>query len=312
MVKITYDHRDKVLGGAFAIQDPAFENALVSYDASNGDTFYGKYTTDEFCEQYLEWIKSTSLSRFVGLEDFKYPVFSAGTTEAFDKFYMKNHTRRFRCFKGEYMYHQLAWRNSWPNWQYLENDLLDANDAVIISLPFADTGNKHESYEWLMNKCTELKIPVLIDCAYYGISSNIIYDFTYPCITDIAFSVSKYFPIAHARVGMRLTRINDDDPLFVYQYRSYNNKYGAKLGSYFLSQFSPDYITVNYKHKQIEFANILGVEPSNTVMFALGDSKWQEYNRGGSMNRLSFHKYLHLDTDEFIKIIKEEYGNLLT
>ena len=64
--------------------------------------------------------------------------------------------------------------------------------------------------------------------------------------------------------------------------------------------------------EQIEFANILGVDPSNTVMFALGDSKWQEYNRGGSMNRLSFHKYLHLDTDEFIKIIKEEYGNLLT
>ena len=82
MVKITYDHRDKVLGGAFAIQDPAFENALMNYDASNGDTFYGKYTTDEFCEQYLDWIKSTSLSRFIGLEDFKYPVFSAGTTES--------------------------------------------------------------------------------------------------------------------------------------------------------------------------------------------------------------------------------------
>ena len=111
---------------------------------------------------------------------------------------------------------------------------------------------------------------------------------------------------------MRLTRINDDDPLFVYQYRSYNNKYGAKLGSYFLQQFSPDYITVNYKHKQLEFASLLGLEPSNTVMFALGDSKWQEYNRGGPTNRLSFHKYLHLDKDEFIKIIKEEYGNLLT
>lgn len=105
MVNITYDHRDKTLGGAFAIQDPEFINALVSYQAYNEHTFFGKYTTDEFCEQYLEWIKSTSLSRFVGLEDFKHSVFSAGTTEAFDKFYMKNHTRRFRCFKGEYMYH---------------------------------------------------------------------------------------------------------------------------------------------------------------------------------------------------------------
>lgn len=312
MVNITYDHRDKILGGAFAIRDPAFENTLDCYVADNNHTFYGKYATDEFCEQYLTWIKSTSLSRFVGLKDFKHAVFSAGTTESFDKFYMRNNRRRFRCFKGEYMYHQLAWRNSWPDWQYLEDDLLHSNDAVVISFPFADTGNQHASYEWLMNECTALGIPVLIDCAYYGISSNMMYDFSYPCITDIAFSVSKYFPIAHARVGMRLTRTNDDDSLFVYQYRSYNNKYGAKLGSYLLQQFSPDYITVTYKHKQIEFANILGVTPSNTVMFALGNETWQAYNRGGSTNRLSFHKYLHLDTDEFIKIIKEEYGNLLT
>ena len=152
MAKITYDHRDKVLGGAFAIRDPAFENALDSYVACNNHTFYGKYITDEFCEQYLDWIKSTSLSRFEGLEDFKHSVFSAGTTEAFDKFYMRNHTRRFRCFKGEYMYHQLAWRNSWPDWKYLEDDLLHSNDAVVISFPFADTGNKHDSYEWLMEK----------------------------------------------------------------------------------------------------------------------------------------------------------------
>lgn len=313
MVKITYDHRDKLLGGAFAIKDSAFENALISYTANNSDTFLSRYTTDEFCEQYLAWIESTSLSRFVGLEDFKYSVFSAGTTETFDKFYMKHHSRRFRCFKGEYMYHQLAWRNSWPNWKYIEDYPLDKNDAVVISFPFADTGNEHESYKWLMETCTELKIPVLIDCAYFGISSNLIYDFSYPCITDIAFSVSKYFPIAHARVGMRLTRINDDDPMFVYQYRSYNNKYGAKLGSYFLQQFSPDYITVNYKHKQVEFADILKVTPSNTVLFAIGDSRWQEYNRGGLTNRLSFHKYLHLDTEEFKTIIKENLnGNLLT
>ncbi len=74
MTKITYDHRDKPLGGAFAIEDPNFINALISYDAYNEHTFFGKYTTDEFCEQYLAWIKSTSLSRFVGLEDFKHSV----------------------------------------------------------------------------------------------------------------------------------------------------------------------------------------------------------------------------------------------
>ena len=164
MSNIPNDKRSLDFGSAFAVEDP--ETLKIIRQPFDLKCVHNNAIIDEFLHTYDKWIRSTESNSLIGLDQYQYKCYSNGTTEAFDKFYLRNHNRRFRCFKGEYMYHQLAWRNSWPDWKYLEDDLLHSNDAVLISFPFADTGNKHESYEWLMNKCTELKIPVLIDCAY--------------------------------------------------------------------------------------------------------------------------------------------------
>jgi hypothetical protein len=187
------------------------------------------------------------------------------------------------------MYHRLAWRSGYK-WKYLEDEALDKNDAVVISLPFADTGNIHNNYHSLMKDCSRLNIPVLVDCAYFGSCREINFDLTYDCITDVTFSLSKTFPVAYARIGMRLTREDNDDTLFVYHKINYNNKIGASLGLKYLERFTPDYITFKYIDKQIDFCKKLDVTPSKTVLFGIGNDQWKEYNRGGSTNRLSFHK----------------------
>jgi hypothetical protein len=127
------------------------------------------------------------------------------------------------------MYHKLAWRDKF-DWAWIEDDSLRSNDAVVISLPFADTGAKHTEYDWLMKQCMLKDIPVLVDCAYYGICNNIEFDFTATCITDITFSLSKTFPVANARIGIRFTKEDNDDTMFVYHKIHYNNKLGAGLG----------------------------------------------------------------------------------
>lgn len=43
-------------------------------------------------------------------------------------------------------------------------------------------------------------------------------------------------------------------------------------------------------NNQIEFCKILDLIPSKTVLFGIVDKNWNEYNRGGSTNRLSFHR----------------------
>ncbi len=288
MTNIPNDKRGMDFGSAFAIQDPETMQLLrTSRDFTdlNSDSII-----DEFLYKYDSWIKSGTLNVITGLEDFKYKCYSNGTTEAFDKFYLKNAKRRFRCFKGEYMYHKLAWRDKFV-WAYLEDEPLHKADAVIISLPFADTGDKHNQYHDLMRECSKLGVPVLIDCAYYGSCRHIHIDLAYPCITDVTFSLSKTFPVAYARIGMRYTKTDDDDTMFVYHKINYNNKIGALLGLDYFNNFSPDYIPNKYIDKQADFCNNIGVAASKTVLFGIDyNNKFSQYNRGGTTNRLSFHK----------------------
>ena len=287
MKNIPNDKRSMDFGSAFAIQDP--DTIKLLREPFDLGCVWSESVIDEFLYYYHKWIKSSDENNIIGLDQFKHKCYSNGTTESFDKFYLKNSTRRFRCFKGEYMYHKLAWRNGY-NWEYLEDNDLSENDAVIISLPFADTGNVHQDYHEIMRECNRLKIPVLIDCAYFGVCKDVDIDLAYECITDVVFSLSKSFPVAYARIGMRYTRVDDDDTLFVYHKINYNNKLGASLGLKFIDNFSPDYIPNKYRNKQLNFCQALDVTPSNTILFGIGGDEWQRYNRGGTTNRLSFHK----------------------
>lgn len=298
MSKLPYDKRHLKFGNSSAVLDPRILEVLNGINLDLETVLYNTELAEQFCAEYLDWIKSSTLNSFVGLDQFTYSCYSNGTTEAFDRFYAKYGNCRFRCFQGEYMYHRLSWRNNYE-WNFIEDDFLRTGDAVVISLPFSDTGNKHQGMDHILEKCDELDIPVLVDCAYLGICENIKFDFTRPCIKDVVFSLSKTFPVAHARIGMRLTRTDDDDPLFVVNKSGYVNRLGPAIGLELIKQFAPDYIPLTYKQKQLEMCKHLKVEPSNTVLFGIGDNKWKEYNRGNATNRLSFHKYLHLPLEHF-------------
>jgi hypothetical protein len=288
MTDIPNDKRHMDFGSAFAISDPETTKLLrlpLDLQCLNNNNII-----DEFLYEYDNWIKTSTTNSITGLEDFKYKCYSSGTTESFDKFYMKNSKRRFRCYKGEYMYHKLAWRDKFV-WEWLEDAPLHKNDAVVISLPFADTGDKHTYYHELMRKCCELGVPVLVDCAYFGACYGVSIDIAYSCITDVTFSLSKTFPVAYARIGIRYTREDDDDTMFVYHKISYNNKLGASLGMRFIENFTPDFLPQKYMQKQKEFCKKLDVEPSATILFGIDHkNKYDHYNRGGNSNRLSFHK----------------------
>jgi hypothetical protein len=282
-------------GGAWAINDPQMEEFVKSSSLIALENMRDDSVTKVFLDSYVQWIKSTKFNKIQGLDNFPITAYSNGTTEAFDKFYLKNNTRRFRCFPGEYLYHQLAWRNYFPNWKFIENLDIEENDAVVISLPFSDTGNKHDSTEALLALCSKLSVPVLVDCAFFGICANIDFNFNHSCITDITFSLSKSFPVAHYRIGMRCSRVDDDDSLFVSNKANYTNKFGALLGIE-LMKFSPDHNWATWSIQQKKFCHELGIEPSNSVIFGIDLFRYPMYNRGNNTNRLCFAKYLKSGT----------------
>jgi hypothetical protein len=286
------DTKSLPFGGAGAIMDPEQLAALGQITLDLPRLLWDDQVIPKFLTQYVNWISAGRSNIVNGLDQFPYAVYTNATTEAFDKFYIKNHCRRFRCFRGEYMYHILTWRNSFGGVVYLDDEPLAAGDAVVISFPFADTGNQHAGTNTILKQATELGVPVLLDMAYFGTCSGLTFDLTAPCITDVTFSLSKSMPMSTARVGMRLTRTDDDDPLFVINKTDYCNKVGASIASAMLDQFTADYIPCKYRNLQHEWSEQLNIEPSACVMFGSGDQSWAQYDRGTGKPRLSLHKYL--------------------
>ena len=261
--------------------------------AANDNCLWNTDIQRTFLEEYYSWIQNTTLNTITGIDNFKVKTFSQGTTEAFDKFYLKNNSRCLRYFKGEYMYHQVAGRNYFKEAKFIEDDLPTANDCVVISLPFSDTGNEHPRMKEVLEECTRLNIPVLVDYAYLGICRDITFDLTHPCITDVTFSLSKTFPVPHLRIGMRLTRQDDDDALMVMNKTGYTNRLAIQVGLDLIRTWSVDFIPTQYKLAQEQLCQELEVEASNTVIFGIdSNNKFPEYNRGGQTNRLCFAKIL--------------------
>jgi hypothetical protein len=248
---------------------------------------------DKFVNRYKDWISSTQRNEFSGLDQFTVATFSNGTTESFDKFYLENNHRRLRCFRGEYMYHLVAANHYFKEFSYIDEGPILDNDVVIFSLPFAGTGDEHRDTENLLSSCDQLSVPVMIDCCYFGVCSDIKFNFDHPSIQTIAFSLSKNFPVQHLRIGMRLTREDRDDALSVYHKNKYINRLSAAVGLSLIEQFTPDYNVDRYKDTQRKFCSELSINPSKCVFFATTEDSFHEYNRGTESNRLCFSKYLN-------------------
>ncbi len=283
-------------GGASAVEDPVMLSSVSTIITSTPDQNSARLLDNtihlKFLDEYKNWILDSKNNSLKNLDQFPVACYSLGTSESFDKFYLKNSQRRFRCFRGEYMYHAASWRNYFPNWSYIEDQPLDKNDAVVISMPFSDTGNIHINMQETLDQCTHLGIPVLVDCAFYGLCQGIEFDFAQECITDITFSLSKTFPVSHLRIGMRLTRKDDDDSLLVHHKTIYVNRLGAGVGLDLIRKYSSDYNYNTWGNTQKLFCDQLGVATSNTVIFGIDHGNYPQYSRGTGTNRLCFARYI--------------------
>ncbi len=246
-----------------------------------------------FLKRYQNWINSTEINKVSGLDAFPSVQYAQGTTESFDKFYIRNHQRRFRCYRGEYLYHELSWKANGYNWAYIDDEPLAAGDAVVCSFPFADTGNQKHTQE-LLDDCADLDIPVLFDCAFFGICAEHNFDFSHPAITDVCFSLSKPFPVYGMRIGIRFSR-DTTDGLNIYGNTHYVNKFGAAVGLRLFEHQHPDAIYQNYRDQQLTWCKEYNLVPSQCVTFGIDhEHKYDNHNRGSKdTNRVCFAKFFN-------------------
>lgn len=280
-------------GGAQYVVSDTAEQQIKKYLVDSADALWSVDLQSKFLDRYKSWIAESKKNFVTGIAGFNMCCFSAGTTESFDKFYLKNLHRRLRYFRGEYMYHAVASRNFSNGGCFLEDDAVREGDAVIISCPFSDTGEQHPDMDHVLDQCDRLGIPVLLDMAYFGICSGLIFDLDHPSITDVTFSLSKTFPVPHLRIGMRLSRDDDDDTLIVMNKTNYTNRIAMSVGLRLLEESGPDHIFEMYRPAQLTLCHDLKVRPSSCVIFGIDTNNlYPEYNRGTATNRLCLSKYL--------------------
>ena len=248
------------------------------------------YNRNEYLDIFEEWINNTKLNELYGLQYYKSKRFTYGTTQSFDHFYLKHRNRRFRFFTGEFMYHQASMKNN-LNWKYLTYNDLDTNDAVIISVPFSDTGNIIRDLDYILKKCCNLTIPVLLDLAYFPVSKNIKLNLSYSCIETITFSLSKAFDGAQfLRAGIRFQKQDDDDGIDIFNSVNMLPSHTLNSACFLMNKYNIDYNWNTYSSLYDEICKKYDLEPTDCIMFGISRDKFQEFNRGNSWNRVCISK----------------------
>jgi len=277
---------DKFRGGR-AIPDLQVKSFWENIDADELSNVItnNTNTAETFVDTFNEWIRGSKLNNIKGLLNYK--TFIAGTSQAFDSFWMRHHDKRFRCFQGEFFYHKANWKK-FHKWEYIDNRDIAWGDAVVISYPFSDYCKEHSEMKNILDRCEKSKVPVLIDCAYYVIAKDLDFDFSnYSCVEDIVFSLSKGFYQANKlRAGIRYSRYFRDDNIDMYNEWEQLNHVGAYLGTKLLNEFPPDYAVNLFKDRQLKYCEEHNLKPADCVSFAFGDIKYNDLNRGTDVNRL--------------------------
>jgi hypothetical protein len=252
---------------------------------------------DEFLEFYPEWIASSKLNKFTGLDTFPKRYVSLGVTQTLDWWHnwCVSTGRRLRIYRGEYPYNRDVYLGEYMGWGMSIDDVpLEKGDAVIISVPFSGHGRKHDEWDNLMATCNELDIPVLVDCAWFGTCFGIEVDFDEPCIKMVSFSTGKGLSCGNWRAGITFSRFDDDDRVAMELQTEWRHgiHLNVSIGLHLMKKFSPDTMPKKYMESHQAVCDHYGFETTNTIHIAVAPDteEWSSFHRDQKYNRVNIAK----------------------
>ena len=96
---------------------------------------YDNDLPDKFKKNFVNWISNSKLNTIEGLDKFNSISLSNGSIQIFDHFYLQYYEKRFRFFKGEFMYHKAVCKHK-LNYKFIEDDRLklSVNKSELASV----------------------------------------------------------------------------------------------------------------------------------------------------------------------------------
>lgn len=238
------------------------------------------WSTENHISIYENWINQSKHREITGLGEFKYRALCSGTSQAIENFINRNQQRRIRFSRNEFVLSRIVCNANSISWAYLEDDSIEENDAVVVSWPFSGNGGHYSNMHSLINNCERHNVPILVDAAYFGISTDIEILLTSHCITDVCISLSKPFSTM-LRHGIRFTRTCYDDTIQNASNQGILHRPTIVMASNLMLNYNSDYIVEKYlkENKKICQENFL--VPTPTITLALGDDNiHSEFKRG--------------------------------
>ena len=214
-----------------------------------------------FVDTHRQWLVNNTFY-VKGLDKFEHGYITAGCTEAFHEVY-KEH-----CYvlNGEYTYHRDSGMAS-----ICDIDSIPPLSRLIISFPFAETGEIHRNWDYILSVCERKSIRIFIDACLSGVSLGKL-DLTHRRITHVAFSFSKAFGTGFQRTGVVYTNM-EKTPASVRNKHLYLNHMHIDLHMDLMQKFASDYIFTKYRMKQIDICKKHSLVQSDCVLFGLEDFK---------------------------------------
>ena len=260
---------------------------------------------DVFLERMHSWIVSNKLNNInvESLERFSRRDSIVGTTQALDEFHWRHRGRHLRVFRGEYAYNKRIYEtfgeidvfNMHLDKASGEYRGLAQNDFVIISLPFAGTGDRHYQMDEMLDDAKELDVPVLVDCAWFGTCMNIDFDFSHPAIAEVCFSTSKGLGCGRYRSGIRYSNYENG---MIYQHNNYNHLVGSnmQLAMWMMGHFKSDHIPTRFREMQQDICNEFSIVPSNCMHVGLAPETeaWKVFEIAGIHYRVGLNKAIKM------------------
>lgn len=277
---------NRLMRGAVPIIDPVILRDIKalpfrSFFTDTDDKSMDIHIQSEYLEFMLEWVMSSELNKVQGLERFPLRRLVSGITQAFDDLYIRYPDRTYKFLRGEYPYLSKYVRR----WAFIEDEELTRKDVLVMSAPFSATGNMHPLFYETLERADHLDVPVLVDCAFFGITRNLQLMLDYRCIQSVCFSFSKAFGAGCFRSGIEFSKQNGG-PSSIQNEWVYVQLLSAKIGMEIAKRYSPDYIPSKYRALQLSLCNEYGLKPSDTVVFGLGDDRFRFFDIDGVSRRV--------------------------
>ena len=231
------------------------ENKTQSYITLEYNDFINAF------ENSLQQNQSISIT---GLDQFKQKDVIIGCQHFIDELIMTHGLENIQLFKGGYNYYKKLDSNI----KYVTLETLQKGKPLILEYPFPAYSTEHPQYNEIIKKCNELEIDLYLDCAWLPSAWDLQLNLNQTCIKGIAISLSKCFGLHWSRIGVRWSRNERKDSIWLQNEHRMISIPNLMIGKYYLDRVPMDYLVQKYKTKYHEICNELNLKAGKIILAA--------------------------------------------